>query len=222
MNIHYSEALLLYMFHLIRLCVPNKTKRILYLVITCAILFINTRNLRSTSLILCQCLYIRQSQFRHNDFFCLILISNSSCNSRNHSNHCNFHGFLLHTTMCFFLNLLISFSPYLSFQRTGNHIPHQKKSLSLSLPPFFKGDGAPGAYLRQQIKRPGVSFYSFFLLCLEFSQPYTSKQINRLKVHPNQSYHFLTLYNTPIIKALRHSSYCATQSFIPLLPSPRA
>ena len=126
MNIHYSEALLLYMFHLICLCVPNKTKRILYLVITCAILFINTRNLRSTSLILCQCLYIRQSQFRHNDFFCLILISNSSCNSRNHSNHCNFHGFLLHTTMCFFLNLLISFLRIYPFNGRATTLPHQK------------------------------------------------------------------------------------------------
>ena len=48
--------------------------------------FIQFSTIRSF-IILCQGLYIRQSQFRHNDFFCLILISNSSCNSRNHSNH---------------------------------------------------------------------------------------------------------------------------------------
>ena len=45
--------------------------------------------------------------------------------------------------------------------------PHSpsKKSLSLPLTSFFKGDGAPGAYLRQQIKRPGVSFSLCFVLC---------------------------------------------------------
>ena len=86
--------------------------------------FIQFSTIRSF-IILCQRLHIRQSQFRHNDFFCLILISNSSCNSRNHSNHCYFQFQIFH--FFYFLNYKIIFSPYLSFQRKDNHIAPSKK-----------------------------------------------------------------------------------------------
>ena len=44
-------------------------------------------------------------------------------------------------------------------------LPHQQNSLSLPHTSFPKGDGAPGAYLRQQINQPGVSFLLCFVLC---------------------------------------------------------